>query len=112
MASGRLIGIYEGMQMDGFCAKTMSAVCRSQSNQMAGTVSPWVKSMGVCDKLASVPGLTNQHLVALGEHAVRSLDDLADLASDELMEIVGEQNMTQRQADSVIIAARAHWFVG
>jgi N utilization substance protein A len=43
---------------------------------------------------------------------VKSLDDLADLASDELIEIVGAENMDEEVANEVIMAARAHWFEG
>jgi N utilization substance protein A len=49
-------------------------------------------------------------LVALGEKEVKTLDDLADLASDELIEIVGADNMDEATANDVIMAARAHWF--
>lgn len=49
-------------------------------------------------------------LVALGEKEVKTLDDLADLASDELIEIVGADNMDEATANQVIMAARAHWF--
>ena len=41
---------------------------------------------------------------------VLSLDDLADLASDELVEIVGADAMDEDVANQVIMAARAHWF--
>ena len=51
-------------------------------------------------------------LVALGEKGVKTLDDLADLASDELIEIVGETNMDEETANAVIMAARSHWFDG
>ena len=34
-------------------------------------------------------------LVALGEKGVKTLDDLADLASDELIEIVGAEAMDE-----------------
>jgi transcription termination/antitermination protein NusA len=50
-------------------------------------------------------------LVALGEKGVKTLDDLGDLASDELIEIVGADNMDEAAANDVIMAARAHWFV-
>ncbi len=70
----------------------------------------WVGSMGVSDEVAGVPGLSAQHLIALAKHCIKSLDDLADLASDELREVVGTENMTEKLADSVIMAARAHWF--
>ena len=49
-------------------------------------------------------------LVALGEKGVKTLDDLADLASDELVEIVGLENMEEATANDVIMSARAHWF--
>jgi N utilization substance protein A len=37
---------------------------------------------------------------------------LGDLASDELTEIVGTDNMDEATANDVIMAARAHWFGG
>ena len=51
-------------------------------------------------------------LVAFGEKGVKSLDDLADLASDELIEIVGADQMDEEVANDIIMAARAHWFDG
>ena len=41
---------------------------------------------------------------------MKTPDDLADLASDELVEIVGEANLDETAANEVIMAARAHWF--
>lgn len=79
-------------------------------HQAASSANLWARGMGVADDLAAVPGLTSTHLEALVAHGVRVLDDLADLASDELLEIVGGQAMSQKQADGVIMAARAHWF--
>jgi N utilization substance protein A len=66
--------------------------------------------LGVSDDIAAIEVLTPAMLVALGEKGVKTLDDLADLASDELIEIVGEGNMDEATANDVIMAARAHWF--
>jgi len=66
--------------------------------------------LGVTDEVASMEVFTPAMLVALGEKGVKTLDDLADLASDELIEIVGEDAMTEDTANAVIMAARAHWF--
>jgi N utilization substance protein A len=41
---------------------------------------------------------------------VKSLDDLGDLASDELREIVGESAMDADTANAIIMKAREHWF--
>jgi len=66
--------------------------------------------LGVSDDIAAIEVLTPAMLVALGEKDVKTLDDLADLASDELIEIVGGDNMDEATANDVIMAARAHWF--
>ncbi|HQT73467.1 MAG: transcription termination/antitermination protein NusA [Acidiphilium sp. 37-67-22] len=70
------------------------------------------RALGVADDLAGMEGLTAPMLVALGEKGVKTLDDLADLASDELIEIVGAEAMDEDAANAVIMAARAHWFEG
>jgi N utilization substance protein A len=49
-------------------------------------------------------------LVTLGEKGVKTLDDLADLAGDELVEILGTDAIDEATANEVIMAARAHWF--
>ncbi len=67
-------------------------------------------SLGVSDDIAGIEVITPQMLVQLGEKGVKTLDDLADLASDELVEIVGADAMDEDTANQVIMAARAHWF--
>jgi transcription termination/antitermination protein NusA len=66
--------------------------------------------LGVSEEVASIERLTPAMLVALGEKGVKTLDDLADLASDELIEIIGAEAMDEATANDVIMAARAHWF--
>ena len=66
--------------------------------------------LGVAEDVAAIEVLTPAMLVALGEKGVKTLDDLADLASDELIEIVGADAMDEATANDVIMAARAHWF--
>ncbi|MGO1119659.1 transcription termination factor NusA [Rhodovibrionaceae bacterium A322] len=65
---------------------------------------------GVSDEVANMEGLEPSHLHLLGDAGVKSLDDLADLAGDELIEILGADAMSEDQANSIIMAARAHWF--
>ncbi|WP_114392159.1 transcription termination factor NusA [Oleisolibacter albus] len=68
------------------------------------------KGMGVTDEVAAIDALTPAMLVKLGDKGVKTLDDLADLAGDELIEIVGKDAMTLDEANEIIMAARAHWF--
>ena len=44
------------------------------------------RALGVSDDLAEIPHLTEQMLVTLGKANIRTLDDLADLATDELVQ--------------------------
>jgi len=66
--------------------------------------------LGVSDEVRGMEGLSLPMLVALGEKGVKSLDDLGDLASDELREIVGETAMDAETANAIIMKAREHWF--
>ncbi len=68
--------------------------------------------LGVTDELKAVEGLTPGMLVKLGDKGAKTLDDLADLAGDELREIVGEDELDAEAANAIIMAARAHWFEG
>jgi len=89
------------------------------------------RSLGVEDSLAELPHLTEQMLVTLGKAGIRTLDDLADLATDELVQkkrpeqrrqrepsnrpedkggILADFGLSEEQGNEIIMAARAHWF--
>ena len=85
-----------------------------------------------------MPHLTEQMLVTLGKAGIKTLDDLADLATDELIAkkreaprrrntadgpptrrpqreqdkggVLGEYGLSEEQGNEIIMAARAHWF--
>jgi len=80
--------------------------------------------LGVSDEIAGIEGLTPAMLVALGKAGIKSLDDLADLSSDELIGwtenvdgvkkrmpgLLDGFDLSEDSANSIIMAARAHWF--
>jgi N utilization substance protein A len=66
--------------------------------------------LGVTDELAEMDEVTPNMLVVLGENQIKTVDDLGDLASDELMEMVPDAGLSIEDANSIIMAARAHWF--
>jgi N utilization substance protein A len=72
------------------------------------------REIGVSDEVAAIENLTPAMLVALGDKGVKSLDDLADLAADELTDekdgILKDFNLSTEDANGIIMAARAHWF--
>ena len=95
------------------------------------------RELGVEDALAEIPHLTEAMLVTLGKAGIKTLDDLADLATDELIAkkrveqrrrdgagpaaprqrreedkggVLGEYGLSEEQGNEIIMAARAHWF--
>jgi N utilization substance protein A len=97
------------------------------------------RELGVEDALAEIPHLNEAMLVTLGKAGIKTLDDLADLATDELIAkkreaprrrnndaagppmrrpqreqdkggVLGEYGLSEEQGNEIIMAARAHWF--
>ena len=87
------------------------------------------QGLGVEDALADIPHLTEAMLVTLGKAGIKTLDDLADLATDELVQkkrvdqrrrksettedkggILAAYGLSDEQGNEIIMAARAHWF--
>lgn len=67
-------------------------------------------SLGLSKDLMEMVGLSLEIKEKLGQNNIKTLDDLGDLASDELRDIVGKSLLTEEQANKVIMEARAHWF--
>src|SRR5439155_17783140 len=88
------------------------------------------RGLGVSDDLAGMPYLTEAMLVTLGKAGIKTLDDLADLATDELVAkkrpeqrrqresnrpeykggLLADYGLSEEQGNEIIMAARAHWF--
>ncbi|EMD82783.1 transcription termination factor NusA [Pacificimonas flava] len=79
------------------------------------------RALGVDDALAEIEGLSEKMLVTLGEKGIKTLDDLGDLATDELVGrgnrnagieegFLRQYDVSEEDANRIIMAARAHWF--
>jgi N utilization substance protein A len=78
------------------------------------------RELGVDDDLAALDCLTPAMVVTLGEAGIKTLDDLGDLATDELNDpgnregegrgILADYGLDEEQVNAIIMAARAHWF--
>ncbi|MEN3109872.1 transcription termination factor NusA [Uliginosibacterium paludis] len=62
---------------------------------------------GVAEDLLSLDGMEKSLAAKLAQGGVKTRDDLADLAVDELMELGG---LDETSAKNLITKARAHWF--
>jgi len=98
----------EGFDQD--VAEELRARARAHLAEEQERLTKRWKELEVAEDMAAVPGITPAMAVKLGENKVKTLDDLADLASDELREILGDIKLSGEEADAIIMAARAHWF--
>lgn len=99
--------------IDGFdesVAEELSARARNFLEQRDEELAAKCKEMGVEADMISVEGISIEMAAKLGEQGVKTRDDLADLAGDELREMLPLAKLNQAKADEIIMAARAHWF--
>ena len=66
--------------------------------------------LGVSDEIKSIDGLDAEMLVILGKNNIKTKNDLADLSSDELLEILEGKFENNEEADKIIMKARESWF--
>ena len=107
------VPVDELAQIEGFdedVAEELRARARGHLEEQDRLMDERRRELGVEDALAEIQGLNAAMLVKLGEAEVKTLDDLGDLASDELVEHLGTLAPKAELADAIIMAARAHWF--
>lgn len=100
-------------EIDGFdenLAQELVQRAEEYLQQLAQSLDQKRQELGVSDDILNLEVFTPQMLVILGEKGIKSLDDLADLASDELIEILGPDSFEEDAANEIIMRARAHWF--
>ncbi len=68
------------------------------------------ETLGLTQDLVDFEPLAIQSIIRLGEQGIKSLDDLADLSGDELIELLPDLGLKLDDAGTIIMAARAHWF--
>jgi len=70
-----------------------------------------LEKLKVADDLKTFEHLTPAMMLTLAENEILTLDDLAELDSEELVEFLSTHGLTSEEAaGEVIMAARAHWF--
>ena len=100
-------------EIEGFeskIAKELKERAESSIKERDKKLQKELKELAVEQELLDFEGLTNPMLVKLGKQGVKSLNDLGDLASDELEEILDEIKISSKEADDIIMKARDSWF--
>ncbi|MBN8818482.1 MAG: transcription termination/antitermination protein NusA [Sphingomonas sp.] len=126
------VGIDELASIEGFddeLAQELQSRAQEALERREAAAREERRSLGVEDALAEIPHLTEAMLVTLGKAGIKTLDDLADLATDELIAkkrvdprrrrdagpeekggVLAEYGLNEEQGNEIIMAARAHWF--
>ena len=66
--------------------------------------------LNISKDLEDIKKFSLQQLIELGEKNIITLDNLANLSSDELIEILEVNNLKKADADKIIMKARESWF--
>ncbi|MDO4705313.1 MAG: transcription termination factor NusA [Comamonadaceae bacterium] len=102
------VPLQEMLEIEGFDEETVSELrARAKDALLTLEIAREQSVSQVAQDLRELEGVSADLLVKLAEHRVFSRDDLADLATDELMEIGG---LDEKEATDLIVKARAHWF--
>ncbi len=69
-----------------------------------------IKQIGVEDYIVKQTPFSSLQIISLAEQQIKTRDNLADLSTDELIDIIGTKFLDKVKADEIIMNARKHWF--
>ncbi len=103
------VDIHELESIDSFNAELATELQKRAKEYLKKQEQEYIESghaMGMTDDLLNFSFVQRPILMKLGENGIKTLNDLADLATDELVEILGEDTMSRALAGRVIMKAR------
>lgn len=99
----------EMLEIEAFDADTVNELReRARNALLTQAIATEEKLNDTAEDLLSLDGMDRELAVKLAEGNVRTRDDLAELAVDELTEMTG---IDEVRAKELILKAREHWFV-
>lgn len=102
------VPINELLEIEGFDEEVVEELRSRARNALLTEAIAAEEKLGATEAdLLELDGMDKTIALALAEHEVRTRDDLAELAVDELVEFTG---MDEEKARALIMTARAHWF--
>jgi N utilization substance protein A len=102
------VPLNEMLEIDAFDENTVNELrSRARNALLVQAIASEESIEGVEQSLLQLEGMDTQLAAKLAAGGVKSRDDLADLAVDELSEMTG---IEEERAKALIMAARAHWF--
>ncbi len=102
------VPINEMLEIDGFDENTVNELrSRARNALLVQAIASEESLEGVDPELLKLEGMDTPLAAKLCAGGIKTRDDLADLAVDELSELSG---IDDERAKGLILAARAHWF--
>ncbi len=102
------VPLHEMLEIDAFDEATVQELReRARNELLTEAIVAEEQLEGVADDMLSLDGMDKSLAAKLAAHGVKTRDDLADLAIDELVEMSG---IDADRAKQLITTARAHWF--
>ena len=102
------VPINEMLEIESFDEDTVNELRNRARNAILTAAIASEESLdGVAEDLLNLEGMSRELAAKLAKTGVKTRDDLAELAVDELTEI---EAMDQEAAKALIMKARAHWF--
>jgi len=102
------VPLHEMLEIESFDEETVQELRERARNVLLTEAIVTEEQIGdVSDDLLGMDGMDKQLAGKLATNGIKTLDDLADLAVDELTEMTG---ITADRAKQLITTARAHWF--
>lgn len=108
-----MVALSELAEIEGFDADVASELqnrAKAYVEKRNAEFAKQSETLGIDDNLKTVEGLDQDMILTLANKGIKTIDDLADLAADELMEMLGENTVSEVEANKIIMGARAHWF--
>jgi N utilization substance protein A len=104
------VPINELLEIQSFDEGTVNELrTRARNALLVAAIANEEKMEGVDPELLKLEGMDGALAAKLVEGGIKTRDDLADLAVDELAELT---KLDEEKAKKLIMAARAHWFEG
>ena len=101
------VPMQELLEIESFDEETIQALRTRARNALLTEAIAQEERVETALDLVTLEGMTPELLSKLATGGINTRDDLAELATDELVEMVG---LDDAAASELIMAARAHWF--
>ena len=102
------VPLAEMLEIDGLDEEIVNELRnRARNVLLTEAIATEEKLENVSEDLIGLEGMSKELAAKLAEHDVKTRDDLAELAVDELTEMTG---IDDERAKDLILKARAHWF--